>query len=81
MKTTRPTLQVRKEAIEKSMARAGLNNTKLAALMQIDRSNLSRTLNGRLLPGNQFVASMCMALEKSPNDLFVIVEPDEERAA
>lgn len=72
------------DVVEREMARRGLTNTKLAELMGIDRSNLSRTFNGRLLPGNQFIATLCVVLGESPNDLFMIEQPSrlaKKRAA
>lgn len=46
---------------------------KLAKAMEISQGNLSRVLRGRQQPGPKFMASLCIALGATPNDLFEIV--------
>lgn len=82
MEATRPRVKVRVEEVDRKMAELGLtSNTELAYLMEINRSNLSRTLRDQIKPSERFIASLCVTLGASMNELFVIVEPDEERAA
>jgi DNA-binding Xre family transcriptional regulator len=82
MDATKPTVRVKADAIARAREVRGLeSDTKLAAAMRIDRSNLSRTLRGKQSVGNQFIAALCTALDASMNDLFMITDPDKDAAA
>ena len=75
-------IMVRKDAVARARVARGLeSNTALAAQMGIHRTQIGRILSGQQRPGEQFIACLCVALEMSMNDLFVVVEADEARAA
>lgn len=54
----------------------------LAQAMGLSQSSLSRVFTGKSTPGPAFQAGLCLALEATLNDLFVVVGADElQRAA
>lgn len=52
----------------------------LAERMGIDPGNLSRVLKGKQQPGPKFIAAMCDAFEARLEELFEVVDTDEDAA-
>lgn len=74
-----PTIVMRTEHIRVLRDMRGLTDDRALALaMQIDRSSVSRVMRGKQAPGPKFIASLCIALGASMNDLFAV---DEGRLA
>ena len=83
MTTTHSTIQLRLDVVKVLRELRGLEtDVQLAQAMGLNQSSLSRVFTGKSAPGPRFQAGLCLALEASLNDLFVVVGADElQRAA
>lgn len=78
------TLRLRDDALRPAMRQAGIEKiSTLQARMGMSRYGLDRVIVHRKTPGPRFVASLCVALDKTFDDLFEIVPESatEELAA
>lgn len=72
------TLRLRTDQLAKIRRWKGVaTDSDLAARMGIDAGSVSRVLRGTQQPGPKFVASLCLALDASLDDLFEAVPGDE----
>ena len=75
------TLRLKTETLANYRRLAGLKtDAALAHRMGIDAGNLSRVLKGTQQPGPKFIAAMCDAFEARLEELFEVVDTDEDAA-
>lgn len=76
--TQTPRLAIKWATVDAIAELRGLDTPEqLAQAIGIDRSNLSRVRRGLAAPGPKFIASLCHFLELSPNNVLVVLAPDE----
>lgn len=82
MNATHPAIAVRWDVVNALRETRDLDDdAKLAAAMGIDRSTVSRVINGKSQPGPRFQAGLCLALGARLDHLFSVVPASSERAA
>lgn len=65
---------INKEAFEELMKSKKLNMSKLAKLMNISRSQVSKVVNGNCSPGGKFIASFQAAFPKASLKKYFFVK-------
>lgn len=79
---TRHTIQVRWDVVAALRETHDLaDDAALAAAMGIDKSTVSRVVNGKSQPGPRFQAALCVALGAKLDHLFRVVPVSEAVAA
>ncbi|WP_131104060.1 helix-turn-helix domain-containing protein [Ornithinimicrobium sufpigmenti] len=75
------TLRLKTETLTRYRRLAQLKtDAALAARMGIDPGNLSRVLKGRQTPGPRFIAQLCRAFDAEINELFEVVDAEDDAA-
>ena len=66
------TLEMIREKLTEAIRQSGMNQAKLAELLNIKQPTVSQYLSGRVMPALDTFANLCKALDLDANDIFCI---------
>ena len=66
------TLEMIKEKLTEAIRQSGMNQAKLAELLNIKQPTVSQYLSGRVMPALDTFANLCKALDLDANDILCI---------
>ncbi len=68
------TLEMIREKLTEAIRQSGMNQAKLAELLNIKQPTVSQYLSGRVMPALDTFANLCKALDLDANDILCIDE-------
>ena len=68
------TLEMIREKLTEAISQSGMNQAKLAELLNIKQPTVSQYLSGRVMPALDTFANLCKALDLDANDILCIDE-------
>ena len=68
------TLEMIQARLAEAIRRSGINQAKLAELLNIKQPTVSQYLSGRVMPALDTFANLCKILELDANDILCIDE-------
>ena len=66
------TLEMIREKLTEAIRQSGMNQAKLAELLNIKQPTVSQYLSGRVMPALDTFANLCKALDLDANDIVCI---------
>ena len=66
------TLEMIREKLTEAIRQSGMNQAKLAELLNINQPTVSQYLSGRVMPALDTFANLCKALDLDANDILCI---------
>ncbi len=66
------TLEMIREKLTEAIRQSGMNQAKLAELLNIKQPTVSQYLSGRVMPALDTFANLCKALDLDANDILCI---------
>ncbi len=68
------TLEMIREKLTEAIRQSGMNQTKIAELLNIKQPTVSQYLSGRVMPALDTFANLCKILDLDANDILCIDE-------